>query len=263
MSSTRKINYAINCCKDVLKSFTVQGMDSVLFNASFYKGGKKLNSIENAETQYFSELMKNYNKTESPDKVKIEFRNGDNNALLWSKDYNLADNVMEPVTVSTGFQGFGEAEINGIVETKIRDYERNRETESLRLQVEELTAENDELRGELEELNDSLEAKKGMEYYANILGMAMPGLAKVLGKSQAGQALGFLSGTEEENQLEAAKPSDNKSTVIQLLNEYMQSLDERTLGKVYLVLCEFSSNQLLIDEVLKTINSKTQNYEQQ
>lgn len=258
----RKIYQAVDSCKKVLKSFEVQGYENVIFSALFYRGGKKLNSIEGADTQYFSKLILNYEKTENPDKVKIEFKNGDSESLLWSKEYNVSEAGVEPVSMANGFQGFGEAEINDIVQRKLSDYEKIKEAEELREQLEELTAENDELRGSLEEATDQLYAKKQIEYYANLLGMAMPGLAKVLGKSQAGQALGFLSGTDDEPQqieslnANSKKTDDSQTVIIQMIDEYMHSLDTVSLGKLYLIMCEFSSNSALINKTLELLTTK-------
>lgn len=66
-------------CGKVLESLKVQGFELIMFTALLYRNGKKLNSIEKANTEYFAELMRNYDKSEEPDKVKVEFRN----CLYW------------------------------------------------------------------------------------------------------------------------------------------------------------------------------------
>ena len=263
MAKKRKIYHVVTNCKTVLDSFPAQGYEAVTFNALFYRNGKRLNSIENADTQYFAELVRNYDKSENPDKVKVEFRNSETIALLWSKEFNLADAITPEVTPVSSFQGFGEAEINEMVERKLSDYERVKEVEELRTRLDESLLRIEELEGELEEANAQLGAKKQVEYYANLLGMAMPGLAKMLGKTQAGQALGFLSGYEEPDPQDGVEDetTDSRTAILQMVSEYCESLDNTTLGKLYLVLCEFNSDGGLISRTLEFLTHKTQSHE--
>ena len=63
---------------------------------------------------------------------------------------------------------------------KIAELRRNEELEELRTDNEQLSHENDQLKKQIEEMEEVVEAKKKVEYYANILGLAFPGLAKML-----------------------------------------------------------------------------------
>ncbi len=72
--SKKKIYHVIEVSQKMIKTFPKQGHNNVVFNASFYRNGKKLNSIEQATVSNFSALMRSYDKSENPDKVKVEFK---------------------------------------------------------------------------------------------------------------------------------------------------------------------------------------------
>ena len=56
----------------MIKTFPKQGHNHVVFNAVFYRNGKKLNGIDQAAVENFSALVRSYDKSENPDKVKVE-----------------------------------------------------------------------------------------------------------------------------------------------------------------------------------------------
>ena len=60
----------VEVSRKMIKTFPKQGYTSVVFNATFYRNEKKLNAIEQAEVSAFSQLIRSYEKSESPDKVK-------------------------------------------------------------------------------------------------------------------------------------------------------------------------------------------------
>ena len=73
----RKIYHVIEVCQKMIKTFPKQGHSKVIFNAMFYRNGKRLNSIEQAVIENFSPLVRSYDKSENPDKVKVEFKDVD------------------------------------------------------------------------------------------------------------------------------------------------------------------------------------------
>lgn len=245
-STTRKIYYVIRNCRKTLQSLKMQGFELIVFTALLYQNGKKLSSIEKANTEYFAELMRSYDKSEEPDKVKVEFRNSENNSLLWSKAFLLSDARHKPILPNNPSTGLGKAEIDEIIGRKIADYRQVKEAELLSTQVEELRAENEGLKGELKVAKARLDAKKQMEYYAGLLGIALPVITSAIGKIQAKTASNALSGAPDGMpKAKTAKFSDHKASIIQLINEHMQSLEDPLLEKLFLHVCEFDRRKPL------------------
>jgi hypothetical protein len=56
-------------------------------------------------------------------------------------------------------------------------------------ELQRLQAENEELEFQMQDMQHTLDAKKQVEYYSNIIGMALPGLAKFLTNSPMGAAM--------------------------------------------------------------------------
>mgnify|MGYP003847767451 CR=1 FL=1 len=77
--------------------------------------------------------------------------------------------------------------------------ERSKELERMSSELQRLQSENEELEFQMQDMQNTLDAKKQVEYYSNIIGMALPGLAKFLTNSPMGAAMNFLAGTEQED----------------------------------------------------------------
>lgn len=258
MTSDRNKRY--NIAATVRKAVSAQAMlghSDIMCSAILTRRGKKLNSIDRSPKENFTRLMHQYIQAEQPDKIRVELRSGDD-ALLWCKTFLLESDRPELHTHSE-FQGFGEVELQEMINHKVAEMRRNEELEELRGETEQLNQENEELKKQLEALEETVEAKKQIEYYANILGMAFPGLAKLLSNTPLGGTLGALAGLDGVQNHRSASEDNQRQTIIELVTEFMNSLDDQQLGQLYLVFIELSNKPSLIGTLLAKINEPTRN----
>lgn len=251
----RKIYNVTSACAKLIKTFAKQGHTHVVFNALFYRNGKKLNSIENAAIANFSPLVISYDKSENPDKVKIEFKSADDNILIWSKVFEFHDADAELPKTLAGFNGLGEAEVNDLVQRKFSEMERSKELERLSAELTKAQALNDELQYQVSDMQASLDAKKQIEYYSSVIGMALPGLAKFFTGTPVGSAINFLSGVEEAAQLDAGKEKDpnQREAILELIQTFCKSLSNQELGTMYLLLSEIEKDKAVLKTILDLI----------
>jgi hypothetical protein len=245
------------------KTFEKQGHTNVVFNALFYRNGKKLNSIENAAIANYSSLILSYNQAENPDKVKVEFKTSQDNVLIWSKVYDLNDSLDDVPKSLSGYAGLGEAEVNDLVQRKFSEMERSKELERLSAELTKATDLNEELQYQVLDMQASLDAKKQIEYYSSVIGMALPGLAKFFTGTPVGNAINFLSGTEENaTQLDTSKDKDpnQREAILELIQSFCGDLSNQELGTMYLLLSEIEKDKSVLKTILDLI---TQNPESQ
>lgn len=251
-----------NIASTVRKAINAQamlGFEEVRCSALLSRRGKKLNSIDRSPKENFTRLMHQYIESEQPDKLRVEVRNEDD-ALLWSKSFTIEQEGPD-VSAPSEFQGLGEAQIHDMLNQKISELRQKEELEELRSETEQLSQENESLRKQLEEAEQAMEAKKKVEYYANILGLAFPGLAKMLSTTPIGGTLGMLAGLEENEQTQSSSgEKSQRETIIELVTEFMNGLDDHQLGQLYLVFVELSNRPDLIGSLLAKISeSENQN----
>jgi len=256
----RKIYHVIEVCQKMIKTFPKQGHNKVTFNAMFYRNGKRLNSIDQAVIENFSPLVRSYDKSENPDKVKVEFKDVETGMLIWAKTFEWTDVDEELPKSLAGYAGLGEAEVNELVQRKFSEMERSRELERLTSELQRVSALNEELEFQVQDMQNSLEAKKQVEYYSNIIGMALPGLAKFFTNSPVGTAFNFLAGTNEEKSIE--KPHGDSSdsqreTILEMITTFVQTLDNQELGTIYLMLSEIEKDRSNIQKILQFITGST------
>lgn len=248
----RRIKRLVESCSKAIRAQQMQGHEGILFSALLSRRSKKLNSIDRAAVDNASRLLRDYINSEDPDKVRVELR-GTRDELLWSKTFSLEvdDGPLEssvPV-----FQGLGEAELGELVNAKIQEMRRQDELRDLRVQRDQLEQENEQLRRQLEEAEESLEAKKSVEYYSGIIGIALPGLARILSGSPLGSTLGLLAGVSGMPEGGQTQGGDESSLMIEEIGQFTRSLDHQQLAKLYMVVAELSNNRELIGSVLSYI----------
>ncbi|MEN9941547.1 MAG: hypothetical protein RL286_1045 [Bacteroidota bacterium] len=256
----RKIYHVIEVCQKMIKTFPKQGHNKVTFNAMFYRNGKRLNSIDQAVIENFSPLVRSYDKSENPDKVKVEFKDVETGMLIWAKTFEWTDVDEELPKSLAGYAGLGEAEVNELVQRKFSEMERSRDLERLTSELQRVSALNEELEFQVQDMQNSLEAKKQVEYYSNIIGMALPGLAKFFTNSPVGTAFNFLAGTNEEKSIE--KPlgdslDSQRETILEMITTFVQTLDNQELGTIYLMLSEIEKDRSNIQKILQFITGST------
>jgi hypothetical protein len=223
----------------MIKTFPKQNHDNAAFNAVFYRNGKKLNAIEQADVNSFSALIRSYVKSENPDKVKIEIK-------------------------QNNFQGLGEAEVNDLVQRKFSEMERVKENESLSIQLQKQIELNEQLEEQVAEMQTTLDAKKQVEYYSNVIGMALPGLAKFFVDTPVGSSLSFLAGNEDEkkeledskSKSETSQPSDQRQSILNMISEFSNSLSNQELGTLYLLLIELEKDKTNFQKILLYITEQ-------
>lgn len=247
-------NRRYNIASTIRKAIAAQkmlGHEHIVCSAFLSKRGKKLNSIEKSTSKNFTRLMHQYIQSEGPDKLRIELR-GDGQVLLWTKTFSFEVAPQATVPVNSDFQGLGEAEVNDLLNQKITEMRRAEELEGLKSDNEQLTRDNESLKAQVQEMEEVVEAKKKVEYYANILGLAFPGLAKMLSTSPLGNTLGALAGidTPESDEDRGEEQNDQRAAIIELVTEFMGSLDDALLGQLYLIFIELSNNPSLIGGLL-------------
>jgi hypothetical protein len=250
----RRIKRLVEACTKAIRAQQMQGHESILFSALLSRRSKKLNSIERAAVDNASRLLRDYINSEDPDKVRVELR-GERDELLWSKTFSLeVDDGPVETGVPSGavFQGLGEAELGELVNAKIQEMRRQDELRDLRVQRDQLEQENEQLRRQLDEAEESLEAKKSIEYYSGIIGIALPGLARMLSGSPLGSTLGMLAGMGADAGAQQSG-GDESSLMIEEIGQFTRSLDHQQLAKLYMVVVELSNNRELIGSVLSYI----------
>ncbi len=258
--SKKKIYHVIQVSQKMIQTFPKQGHVNVVFNAVFYRNGKKMNSIDQADVVNFSHLVRNYDKSENPDKVKVEFKDQESGNLIWAKTFQWTDVDEEIPRALSGYSGLGEAEVNDLVQRKFSEMERYKELERMTAELQRLQSENEELEFQMQDMQNTLDAKKQVEYYSNIIGMALPGLAKFLSNSPMGAAMNFLAGTDQEGKsIEQAKKDDSepkdsqRETILEMIASFCQTMSNQELGTMYLMLSEIEKDRTNLQRILQFI----------
>jgi hypothetical protein len=154
----------------------------------------------------------------------------------------------------------GEAEVNDLVQRKFSEMERSKELERMTAELQRLQSENEELEFQMQDMQNTLDAKKQVEYYSNIIGMALPGLAKFLSNSPMGAAMNFLAGTDQEGKsIEQAKKDDSepkdsqRETILEMIASFCQTMSNQELGTMYLMLSEIEKDRTNLQRILQFI----------
>ncbi len=258
--SKKKIYHVIQVSQKMIQTFPKQGHMNVVFNAVFYRNGKKLNSIDQADVVNFSHLVRNYDQSENPDKVKVEFKDQESGNLIWAKTFQWTDVDEEIPRALSGYSGLGEAEVNDLVQRKFSEMERSKELERMAAELQRLQSENEELEFQMQDMQNTLDAKKQVEYYSNIIGMALPGLAKFLTNSPMGAAMNFLAGTDQEGKSieqvkeEETEPKDTqRETILEMIASFCKTMSNQELGTMYLMLSEIEKDRSNLQRILQFI----------
>ncbi|MFN7832993.1 MAG: hypothetical protein ACK5Q2_13500 [Bacteroidota bacterium] len=260
-----RIDYMVTTTKGMIRTIQSQGTGDLMFTATLYKHGRKLNSIELAEAGSFSRLIRQYVKSEQPDKVRVELKTMSDNVQKWMKQFDLQESgetLSRPLPVSTyntghsGYAGLGEAEINDLVNKRFVELEKQKELERVNQELNELRERNGELERELEELTTTVEAKKQVEYYSSIIGAALPGLAKFFQATAIGPALNFLAGSENglpESGTASSLEAPVASAPVDMLCNFIRTLNEQEIATLYLLMAEVEKDRSNIQRVLSYI----------
>jgi hypothetical protein len=249
----------------MINTFPKQGYSNVVFNATFYRNGKKLNAIEQAEVTNFSQLVRSYDKSENPDKVKVEFKDQLKGVLIWAKTFEVNELDEEIQRTTSNFSGLGEAEVNDLVQRKFAELERQKAIEQLQAELQVQKDLNADLQFQVSDLQTTLDAKKQVEYYSSIIGMALPGLAKFFTGTPVAEAMNFLAGQEEGKDLieeSSTTNPDQRQSIIKLIGEFSGTLSNQELGTLYLLFIEFEKDKSNIQKILRFITDPSHTQQQ-
>lgn len=253
-----RIDYMVTTTKAMIRTIQSQVTGDLVFSATLYKHGKKLNCIELAEAASFSRLVRQYVKSEQPDKVRVELKTLNDNVQRWMKQFDLqevSDHLPRSLPASPGFTGLGEVEINDMVNKRFLELEKQKELERANQELIELRERNGELERELDDLTNVVEAKKQVEYYTAIIGAALPGLAKFFQATAIGPALNFLAGTEQSTPPDTSSALEPPVATAQtdMLCEFIRTLNEQETATLYLLMAEVEKDRSTIQRVLNYI----------
>jgi hypothetical protein len=282
-------NLNINNFKKKIQTFEKQGKE-MFFTTYFFTGKTKEMLTDKAPVELLNLIPDNL-KCDSPDKIRIELYDAkDAIHCLYPREYKRI--IIEPVLENppVQFKGFGEIEINSIVDQRFRERQQQEEYAQLKQNVLTLTTELEEqqdlvadLEAENERLEQELENKKQVRYYAGMLGDILEGIgiskdkirnpiASLMGiaddaksmelssqpsqTTQATQTQHDQSGIVEEQEAEPiTKEERERNEVISLITDYMNAVDNKILGRLFIIFSEIeqdSDKALEIITFLKT-----------
>ena len=272
-----------------IDSFQKQGME-IFYSATFITGKEKVKLVDHAPASLLSLVSKNL-KYEKPDKIRIELFNGkEADITIWPKEFVCKEEGSEPEKGISTFRGFGEVEINRIVDERFRERKQQVEFEELKEQVQELTEENEELQDTLEkletrntQLEQELEGKKQIKYYAGMLGDIFEsfGISKDRIKKPIAELMGITDSNEKSKQQESeiqatdnsgiieetVKPStpsaeeQKRTEIISLIAEYLRTTSNQTLAHIFSIFSEIEADNSIADKIIQYINTlKTQDH---
>jgi len=277
----KKHNLDLSYLRDRIQIYQAEGKD-VLYTAIFITDKLKDKIVDRASPKQLAHITKSL-KYVNPDKIRVELYDGkEAKNMLWFTEYELNKPELETKQPTT-FQGFGEAEINSIVDQRFRERKQQEEFVQLKEQVTELTTELDEQRNLVEELETEnerlekvLESKTQVRYYAGMLGDILEsfGIAKSKVKSPLATLMGVTDVEEKEEQIQytrKSKPAPTENTeqiqtftfneqgrneIITLMSEYLKNVDDQILGEVFTIFSDIEKTPERAKELIHFLQSK-------
>jgi len=256
-----RVDYMVDTTRGMVRTIQSQTGGDLVFAASLYRHGRKLNSIDLADATAFSRLIRQYVRSEQPDKVRVELKTQGDGVVRWVKQFELmergGDEVVRP-PAAANYAGLGEAEVNEMVMRRFQELERQKELERANQELSDLRERNQELERELEDMSSTVEAKKQVEYYSAIIGAALPGLARFFQATAIGPALSFLAGSTEQEK--DSEPDQETSSTAEMVCDFIRSMTEQEVATLYLLMTEVEKDRTVIQKVLHYITQgeKTQ-----
>jgi FtsZ-binding cell division protein ZapB len=260
----------------------------ILYNATFINGRSHRKVLEKMDALCIIKQVNSNIKTEKPEKIKIDMftESGEYVDMNVCELINNVPQENQPVP----FKGFGEAEINQIVDQRMSERQRLIEHEQLKEEVTQLTDENEELQNRIEELenqNEKLETelagKKEIKYYAGMLGDILEsfGIAKSTIKKPFAELMGIADKKEATNKQLPAKTDDNSGIVedtqvqqnhpeatpdtpeeqkrielITLIAEYLKTTSILVLAKIFSIFSDIEADNAVADELMEYLQKR-------
>ena len=284
MTAKNVESFLVNMQKKAKHHAEKAGTD-VFYTATFINGKSHRKVLLKMNAKQLGKQVKSFLEVETPEKIKIDMFTSEGTFI----DMNVCEVISQqpPLQppVAEGFRGFGEAEINSIVDQRMAEKQRAVEHEELKEAVKQLSFENDELQTRVDELEDQntelenkLEAKQKLSYYSGMLGDILESFG--IQKSKIKKPIAELMGIDDEKdgksannqeQKNAALPAkeDNSGIVeehenenskeqqrqeaISLINSFLNSLSNQMLVNVFTIFSDIEHDHSLADEILEFI----------
>lgn len=255
----------------MLKAEKQIDQNELFFRAVYNKLGRKIaETKDNPSMSSFTSVINGRYQVCDPDSITITWHHNSNEQKLFEQTFAISkekvqsqgeENVEVKAKGLNGFQGFGEAEVNQIVEKRLTDLRRVEDYERMKDEHQSLHQKIKELQQTNEELEKDKAAKETTESYMRIIGMALPGLSKFFGGASL---LSMLAGTDEEPEnksLAAAKNTgDERMEMIQLLSEFMTNdLNEQEVATVYMLFMEIQKDKSQLQHLLNQLTKGNPN----
>lgn len=287
MTATNISNFLTNMRKKAKNEGTK--LDKrIMYTATFINGRSHRKVLEKMDALMLIKQVNTLLEVEKPEKIKIDLFTESGEYV----DMNVCDVIDNTPQLNQPlpFKGFGEAEINQIVDQRLSERQRQIEHEELKEEVKQLTDENEELENRIEELenkNSELEAelatKKEVKYYAGMLGDILEsfGIKKENIKKPIAELMGISERKDAERKELAAKTTDNSGIVeeqpepqkptevnhgspeeqkrnelITLIAEYLKTTSIIVLAKIFSIFSDIEANNAVADELIEYLQKR-------
>jgi len=260
----------------------------ILYTATFINGRSSRKVLEKMDALKIIKQVNTFLEVEKPEKLKIDLftESGEYVDMNVCELINDAPQVNQPVP----FKGFGEAEINQIIDQRMSERQRLIEHEQMKEEVIQLTDENEDLQNRIEELEDQnekleteLAGKKEIKYYAGMLGDILEsfGIAKSTIKKPFAELMGIADKKEATNKQLPAKTDDNSGIVedtqvqqnhpeatpdtpeeqkrielITLIAEYLKTTSILVLAKIFSIFSDIEADNAVADELMEYLQKR-------
>lgn len=256
-------------------------------SVDFVVNGQTVRKVNNEDRSGVFQLEKMI-AFEKPEKVTVIFF-VDDNPTEYTFSGTTGNDEKRSLPIKNdryAFSGFGEAEIEGIINKRLEEERRVREIAELRKELDRRNEEITKLSGEkqeiqtrltekndrIEELENELEAKKTIRYFAGFAGDVLESFG--IKKSQLRQPLaGFLtdekneqkklpdkksksshdeSGIVEENSADPSQ-SEKRQELINLIRDYLHTTDDDTLVNIFTIFSEIEQDKMISYQLVEQI----------
>lgn len=260
----------------------------IMYTATFINGRSHRKVLEKMDALMLIKQVNTFLEVEKPEKIKIDLFT-DSDEYVDMNVCDVIDNTPQ-VNQPIPFKGFGEAEINQIVDQRLSERQRLIEHEELKEEVKQLTSENEELENRIEELENKnneleveLESKKAIKYYAGMLGDILEsfGVEKEKIKKPIAELMGISDRKEPEKKELPAKTTDNSGIVedthepqkpdetkhattdelkrdelVGLIAYYLKSTSLQMVAKIFSIFSDIEANNAVADELMEYLQKR-------
>jgi hypothetical protein len=278
--ATGNVRYLIKNLQAKANKEIAKGI-KVFFSASVVNDNKSVKVLDNEPYEGLTKQLNNIVKTEKPEILKVDLITGEGRWIEGA----ICDFHQDKInSMPQNFQGFGEAEINALVEKKFEEKKKEDDFKDMKSIIKELADENDELKIRVteleahnEELEESLEKKNQVKYYAGMVGDVLESLG--IKKERFSRPLAELMGLNDkdepkklsvkndnsgivedndmpENTTQNNSGKDNETTrqeLISLISDFLNVLSNQTLGEVYTIFSEIEGDRSLAPNIIEFI----------